>query len=244
MSHDSAVQAYIERQPRIAARRRLMKSLLKPLGFGVLWDVRLSGIEHVPDAGGAIIMMNHISAIDPVLCIGAVDNRFVIPMSKVENVRHPVKGAFLRWWDVYTIDRDTADRKALVQSIELLKHGQLILIAPEGTRHPAGLAEGKDGLAYIATKADALVIPTALSYAQGWYDSLKRAKRHTVHIRFGRPFRFNTAGRKRIPRDELAQMTHESMYQLALAVEDESARGHYHDIENATTDTLIFPDNV
>lgn len=239
-SIDPNVQHYIDRQPQIAWRRRLIKGILKPIGFGLLWDVQVSGIENIPAQGGAIVMMNHISAIDPILCIGAVDHRFVIPMSKVENVQHPVKGLFLRGWGVYTIERGTADRKALLQSVELLKNGQVILIAPEGTRHPEGLAEGKDGLAYIATKADAVVVPTALSYAQGWYDSLKRRQRHRIHIRFGRPFRFNTGGRARIRRDELAQMTQESMYQLAVAVEDENARGHYQDIDNATTETLVF----
>lgn len=235
-----SVEEYVARQPSRAWRRKLMKRILKPIGFGLLWDMHITGIENIPPTGGTILMMNHIAAIDPVLCIGAVDHRFVIPMSKLENVQHPVKGFFLRWWDVYTIDRATVDRRALVQSVELLKNGQLILIAPEGTRHPEGLAEGKDGLAYVATKADAVVVPTALSYGQGWYDSFKRFRRHTISLNFGRPFRFNTAGRTRIPREELAQMTRESMYQLALAVQDESARGAYSDIQNATTDTLSF----
>lgn len=235
-----AVADYVARQPRLAWRRRLMKGLLKPIGFGLLWDMHITGLENIPNEGGTILMMNHIAAIDPVLCIGAVDHRFVIPMSKIENTDHPVKRFFLNWWAVYTIDRDTLDRQALVQSVELLKSGQLILIAPEGTRHPEGLAEAKDGLAYIATKADAIIVPTALSYGQGWYDSLKRYRRHRIHLRFGEPFRFNTAGRKRIPRDELAQMTRESMYQLAIAVEDENARGAYSDLSQATTDTLTF----
>ncbi|MEL6273287.1 MAG: lysophospholipid acyltransferase family protein, partial [Chloroflexota bacterium] len=168
------------------------------------------------------------------------DHRFVVPMSKIENAQHPASGAFLTGWGVYTIDRDTLDRQALQQSIDLLNSGALILIAPEGTRHPEGLAEGKDGMTYIASKANAVIVPTALSYAQGWKDSLKQVRRHSLRVNFGRPFRLKTNGRKRIPRDELAQMTTECMYQLALTVEDESARGVYSDLENATTDRLEF----
>jgi 1-acyl-sn-glycerol-3-phosphate acyltransferase len=218
-----------------------MKGLLKPLGFGLLWDMHITGAENIPAAGGTILMMNHISAIDPVLCIGAVDHRYVIPMSKLENVEHPLKGFFLRWWGVYTIDRNTLDRQALVQSIALLQSGQLILVAPEGTRHPEGLAEGKNGLAYIASKADAVVVPAALSYAQGWYDDgIKKFRRYPIHLNFGRPFKFKRPAGRRIPRDTLTQMTQESMYQLAWAVEDKNARGYYKDVENATTDTLDF----
>ncbi|MFZ4815247.1 MAG: lysophospholipid acyltransferase family protein [Phototrophicaceae bacterium] len=237
---DAETRAYLERQPTFDVNRRWLKRLLKPIAFDLLWDVTVSGVERVPSTGGVILMMNHISAIDPILCVGAVDQRFVIPMSKVENVEHPVKGLFLRMWGVYTVDRDGVDRRALTSSIALLQHGQAILIAPEGTRHPEGLAAAKDGLTYIATKSDAVVVPAAVSYAQEWYGSLKRFRRHAVSVRFGRPFRFKTGGRARIPRDEIAQMTQESMYQLALAVQDERARGVYADLALATTETLAF----
>ncbi len=236
----TAVPTFAQRQPAIAWRRRLMKTVLKPIGFGLLWDVAVSGTEHIPAQGGTILMMNHISNLDPILCIGAVDHRYVVPMSKLENAQHPVKGAFLRGWGVYTIDREVLDRRALTQSIELLDAGQLILIAPEGTRHPEGLAEGKDGMTYIASKANATIVPAAISYAQGWYDSFKGFKRHTLSVNFGPAFRLKTDGRRRIPRDELAQMTRECMYQLAMTVQDENARGVYSDIENATTDCIEF----
>ncbi|MBK9750610.1 MAG: hypothetical protein IPO91_28135, partial [Chloroflexi bacterium] len=41
-------------------------------------------------------------------------------------------------------------------------------------------------------------------------------------------------------RDELAQMTEEAMYQLALAVQDDGLRGVYHDTSKATTELLEF----
>ncbi len=239
-ANTAAVEQIRQQQAQIAWRRRLMKTVLKPIGFDLLWDVTVTGTEHIPAEGATILMMNHISGLDPILCIGAVDHRFVVPMSKIENARHPVSGAFLRSWGVYTVDRETLDRQAITQSVDLLRSGQLILIAPEGTRHPEGLAPGKDGMAYIAAKADAVIVPTAISYAQGWYDSLRRARRHRISVNFGRAFRLRTGGRRRIPRDELAQMTQECMYQLALAVVDEDARGVYSDVENATTKHLTF----
>jgi len=33
--------------------------------------------------------------IDPVLCMGAVTNRFVIPMTKIENMSNPIIGPVL-----------------------------------------------------------------------------------------------------------------------------------------------------
>lgn len=240
MSLSASVQEYVAQQPRLAWRRNLMRGLIRTLGFKALWNVQVTGTENIPDSGPSIIMMNHISLIDPVLCMGAVTNRFVIPMSKVENLRNPIIGPMVRWWGAYSINRGEIDRKALVNSIELIKSGQLILIAPEGTRHPEGLAEAKDGLAFVATKADAIIIPTALSGASDWLTKLKHLQRPRINVNFGRPFKFKTDGTGRVPREALAAMSHEAMYQLAMAVKDDTRRGFYSDLSKATTEHIQF----
>lgn len=240
MTLSSSVQEYVSQQPRLTWRRQIMRRFIRVVGFGILWKLEITGRENIPDTGPAIIMMNHISMIDPVLCMGAILNRFVIPMTKVENVRNPVLGPLVHFWGAYSVERGMVDRKALTNSIELVKSGQLILIAPEGTRQTNGLAEAKDGLAYVATKADAVIIPTGIAGAQHWGSNLKHLQRTSIQVNFGRPFRLKTDGRARIPREELTTMSHEAMYQLALAVPDESLRGVYRDVSRATTDTLEF----
>ena len=240
MTLSHSVQEYVARQPALAWRRKLLRGLIRTLGFRVLWNVEITGLENIPDHEPAIIMMNHISAIDPVLCMGAVTNRFVIPMTKVENMNNPVVGPFVRWWGAYSVNRGEIDRKALTNSIELIKSGQRILIAPEGTRHPQGLGEAKDGLAFVATKANAVIIPTAISGAISWSHDLFRFKRTRINVNFGRPFRFKTGGQSRVQREALAQMSHEAMYQLALALHDDTRRGFYQDISLATTEHLDF----
>ena len=95
----------------------------------------------------------------------------------------PFIAPFVKWWGSFSINRGEIDRKALMHSIELLKSGQLILIAPEGTRHPEGLSQPKDGFAFIATKADAVIIPTAISGAVDWQDAFK-LKRPRINVNF------------------------------------------------------------
>lgn len=237
-----SVEEYVARQDTYAWRRRFLRFLIRTIGFNVLAKPTITGIENIPGSGPTILMMNHISLMDPVVCIGAVRERFVIPMTKIENLHNPLFGALVRMYAAYTVDRETLDRKALQNSIALLKSGQMILIAPEGTRHPEGLAEAKDGFTYVAVKSNAIILPTALSDSQHYKTRWKQAKRARVRVNFGRPFTFNTSGRTRIPREELTQMTQEAMYQLALAQLDPALRGVYGDIENATTDTLLFMD--
>lgn len=240
MTAQLSVEDYIARQPRMAWRRQLLRGLLRTVGFSLLCKVDARGIENIPRSGPTILMMNHISAIDPIVTMAVVTHRYVIPMTKIENARSPVLGFFVRWWGAYTVNRDEVDRSALMNSIELLKSGQLILIAPEGTRNPHGLSEAKDGLAYIATKADAVIVPTAVHGAVGFKTRWQHFQRAFAGITFGRPFRFRTDGRTRIPRDELRLMTQEAMYQLALTLPDPTLRGAYSDTALATTDHIHF----
>ncbi len=239
MSQSAEVQAYVARQHSLTWRRHALRGFIRWLGFRVLWDVQVTGAEHIPVSGPAIIMMNHISAIDPILCMGAVTNRFVIPMTKIENAQNWFFNFFIWWWGSYTVRRGEIDRKALMNSIELVKAGQMILLAPEGTRHPEGLVEAKDGLAYIATKSNAVIIPTGIAGATDWKERLLKFQRPHIRVNFGRPFRFKGAG-ERVPREALTAMSHEAMYQLALAVPHESLRGFYRDVSQATTEHLEF----
>lgn len=239
MTTTTSVQEYIALQPKLARRRSIMRSIIRFILFNILTKVEVRGLDNVIDDEPAILMMNHISLLDPILCMAAVTNRFVIPMSKAENLRNPLLAPFIRWWGSYVVNRGEVDRKALVNSIELLKSGQLILIAPEGTRQTDGLAQPKDGLAYVATKADAVIIPAAISGAMDWLDQIKRLRRPRIIVTFGRPFRFKLNG-ARVPREALSAMTEEAMYQLALALPDESLRGIYRDVSQATTEHLEF----
>jgi 1-acyl-sn-glycerol-3-phosphate acyltransferase len=243
MSIETSVQEYVARQPQIAWRRNLMRGFIRLVGFKILWDVHVTGLDNIPASGPTILMMNHISLLDPILCMGAVTHRFVIPMTKIENLRNPFVAPFVRFWGSFSINRGEIDRKALMNSIELIKSGQLILIAPEGTRHIEGLARPKDGLSYVATKADAVVVPAAISGAVDWQAKMKHLQRPHINVNFGRAFKFKTEGRSRIPREELSAMMEEAMYQLALAVTDETRRGVYSDLSQATTEHLEFIKN-
>lgn len=234
------VEQYVARQPRYGWRRAILRGLIRIIGFTFLCRVQISGRENIPDDGPCILMMNHISALDPIICMGAIRNRYVIPMTKIENTYNPLLRFFVWWWGSYTVDRTTLDRRALKSSIELVKSGQMILIAPEGTRQPEGLGEAKRGMAYVAVKSDAIVVPATLSDVQDYKSRWKRLRPARARVTFGRPFRLKTGGRTRIPRPELDQMTRESMYQLALTQPDDDLRGVYSDVENATTATLDF----
>jgi 1-acyl-sn-glycerol-3-phosphate acyltransferase len=241
LSSRSHIHPIVENQARYNLRRRLLRDfLLRPVGFGMLIKPHIEGREQVPPTGPTIFIMNHIAAIDPFVVVGAVRSRYVVPMSKTENYSNPLVAFIANTWGAFPVQRGEADRQALASTLWLLQQGHAVLIAPEGTRNPS-LIEGKAGMTYIATKANAIVAPIGLEGTDRFPGDLKRLRRPPVTIRFGRPFRLRTGDRHRIPRDELAQMTCEIMWQLAdlLPV---YRRGVYSDLDQMTTEYIDFLD--
>mgnify|MGYP001319065751 CR=1 FL=1 len=237
----SRLAAYevVYRQEKIDRRRGFLRdTLLRGIGFRLLVDVTVIDAQNVPDEGPVLLVINHIAAIDPVVVVGVVRNRYVVPMSKVENTRHPIVGLMARAWGAYPVRRGEVDRRAIASTLELMRQGRAVLLAPEGTRHPY-LRDAKHGMAYLATKGGATVVPVGLDGTDRFPRTLLRLRRTPVTVRFGVPFRFRASGERRVERDTLHTMTQEAMYQLA-AVLPEHRRGAYHDLSRATTDTLQF----
>ncbi len=230
---------FATQQDRYAASRRFIRNvLLRGIAFHLLVKLDVQGLENIPTSGPTLIMINHISGVDPVVAMGIVGPRFVVPMSKVENFRIPILGQLMQWWGMFPVHRGEVDRAALQNTVDLLKAGILVLMAPEGTRQPA-LIEGKDGVTYVALKANAAIVPMGIDGTREFWRNLKHLRRTRITVKVGRAFRFKTNGREHIPRAEMAHMTQEAMYQLAMLL-PEHLRGFYSDLSRATTETIEF----
>lgn len=236
-----SVQEYIAQQAQLNRRRRILRPMLaKVLNF--FSNIEVQGLEYIPASGPTLMMGNHIAFWDPVLITAFVQQRYVISMAKAETLDSLFTHAMLRLWGNFIVKRGEVDRTALQSAIELLRRDHLLWIAAEGTRNPDGMHEAKSGVAYIANKSDAIVVPTAFCGIQNWAAQLLRFKRVDGLINFGRPFRFMVPPGEQLSRPVREQMIQEAMYQVALAMPEEYAdhRGVYRDVENATTQYLEF----
>ena len=121
--------------------------------------------------------------------------------------------------------------------LEVLRADEMILLAPEGTRGPA-LRQGLEGVAYLASRSGAPVVPVAVYGTEG-FPALRFTRRWRQpggRVRFGRPFRYHPDLR-RAKTQTLRQMTDEAMYVLA-AMLPENRRGFYGDLSSATQETF------
>jgi len=231
----------LAQQARYDRRRPMLHRWLRGLAYW-LAHVQVYHAERVPQQGGAILMMNHITWVDPALLTLVIRHRYVISLAKHETRRNPPVALINRLWGNILVRRGEPDRVALSAAIELLQDRRFIMIAPEGTRNKQGLGEGHEGLAYVACKASALVVPAAVLGVHDWSERWRSLRRLQAQIHFGRPFRFMLGQDEKLNKATRAAMTREAMYQLALAIPSEFAqyRGCYSDIENASTHYLAF----
>lgn len=220
--------------------RRFLRFLIRVIGFNLLARVdHVEGLENIPAEGPAILMINHIAFIDPIAVMHVIPHRNIIPMAKIEVYNYPLIGIFPRMYGVIPVRREEFDRRAIQLALEVLRAGEIILVAPEAHRHPQ-LQRGKEGAAYLSSRSGAPIIPVAIDHTIG-FPTLRFSKRWSepgANISFGRPFRFHPE-LKRASREQLSKMTEEALYILAKML-PEYRRGVYSDLTQATQETIEY----
>jgi len=216
-------------------KRRFLRFLLKTIAFSSLVKIeRVEGLQNIPKTGSAILFFNHIAFVDPIVMVYVVP-RDIVPLAKIEVYDYPIIGIFPQLWGVIPVRREEVDRRAIKRALDVLAAGEILLVAPEGTRNDE-LQPGKEGLAYLASRSGAPVLPVMMEGTPGFPALSKRWRQPGVHVRFGRPFHYRPE-LKRAGRDLLSKMLDEAMYRLA-AIIPENRRGVYSDLSRATQDTL------
>lgn len=163
---------------------------------GLLWPTRfdgdLDGFMEGARHRGTVVVMNHVSMIEPVSLIVLMwrHGLHCRPIYKREFDSNAVsRWVFSRVGGI-PVDRGTADLKALRNAQKALQRGECILIFPEGTRVKTDDQPVKvhGGFSVIASMAKAPVTPMAVIGARKTApDGSKLGVRRPVYIRVGKP---------------------------------------------------------
>jgi 1-acyl-sn-glycerol-3-phosphate acyltransferase len=136
--------------------------------FSLLIRTRYRDLAKLPQTGGAIIVVNHVSHVDPFLVAKMVIDGARRPRFLAKDTIFDVfaVGAAMRGMGHIPVKRGTADaRQSFVAAVEALNDGGVIVLHPEGTvtRDPDWWPmAGKTGAARLALLApDIPVIPIA-----------------------------------------------------------------------------------
>lgn len=167
---------------------RLVRATLGRL-LRVLYRTRVDGIGNIP-AGGAVIAGNHVSYLDPML-LWVVSPRPIHFMAKRELWDSKIVAWVLpRLWG-FPVNRGEPDRTAITTATDLLKAGELVGVFPEGGRAEDGgeeLRQAHGGVAFIALRADAPIVPVAfVGTEKAWPKGARLPRIVRTSIRIGAP---------------------------------------------------------
>lgn len=156
--------------------------------YRLLTRLEISGVEHIPAEGGCLLVTNHISRLDtPTLLVAAPRRIYPLAADKYKNF--PVFNWLLNISEAVWINRTEFDREALLKSIEVLKRGDVLGIAPEGTRSRSGtLQKAKSGVAFLAARTGVPVVPVGITGTNTMVQDFSRLRRMRICVRFGEAF--------------------------------------------------------
>ena len=207
--------------------RKILRWIIRQLFF-LLSQVEVEGLDRIPSQGAFILVVNHLSQLDPPLIMMLVERDDLTGWVAEKYQKNVAVSWLVKVMHGIWLNRGEADRNALRQAVEYLKAGGCLGIAPEGTRSPTGaLIEGKTGAAYLAEKTGVLVIPAAITGTQTAIRDLKLLRRPRIGVHIGLPFHLPPVDRA-ARAEELQRNADEIMCRIAALLPPEY-RGVYAD---------------
>jgi 1-acyl-sn-glycerol-3-phosphate acyltransferase len=138
----------------------LAKAMFRVLDF----KIEITGAQHIPTTGGAVLASNHVSYLDFIFCgLGAQPSRRLVRfMAKKSVFAHKVSGPLMRGMHHIPVDRG-AGSSAFLAAIAALAGGEVVGVFPEATISESfTVKQLKSGAARLAHDAGVPLIPMAV----------------------------------------------------------------------------------
>jgi len=218
--------------------QRLIVFTLKAL-TSLICRIDDAELRNIPQQGPLIIYTNHVNILEIPIIYTHLQPRRVHGMLLAERWDNPALGWMLDATETIPLHRAEADTTAIRQGLKMLEKGEMIVIAPEGTRsHDGRLAPAHPGVVLLALHSRAALVPVAYFGAEKFKENLKRLKRTDFHINVGRIFHLDEHGEK-VTRPVREQMLEEMMFQLAGLLPPQY-RGQYGNAPDTSERYLVF----
>ena len=213
--------------------------------------VRVEGDpEVIPREGPVILAANHISNADPVLVGAWLTPRLgrrIHWLGKREMFDWPIVGWMARNGGVVPVDRGAADVDAFRLAQRVLEAGHVLMVFPEGTRSPsAQLQRPKDGLAMLALRTNATIVPIGVSNTDRVWKKgsfLPRPGGHAT-MRIGRPFRVGDELAAGLDRKSAKAAATDLIMRRIAALLDERHRGPYRAVAESSRTSTDAPSSA
>jgi 1-acyl-sn-glycerol-3-phosphate acyltransferase len=207
----------------------------------LLCQLDVSQLERIPKRGPLILVANHINFLEIPVLYTRLGSRPVVVFTKSETFNSPLMRTLFDLSKAIPVKRGEADANALRRAAESLEAGNILALAPEGTRSGDGrLQRGHPGVVMLAMRTGALLLPLAYYGGEAFWRNFPRLRRTDFSIVVGNPFYLKADGQ--VSRDTRQKMADEIMWQIA-ALLPPAYRGYYANLETATETYLRFPES-
>jgi long-chain acyl-CoA synthetase len=154
------------------------------------FQLRVSGLENIPQSGPFLLCSNHQSFIDGVIMSSVLPWRIFKDIFFVGTSEHFGRGfmrTLARWLRVIVVDPDANLVPAMRAGAFGLRHGRVLVLYPEGERSIDGTPKiFKKGAAILSIQVQVPIVPVAI---EGFYDAWPRNQRFQkftpLEIKFG-----------------------------------------------------------
>lgn len=160
-------------------------------------SARYEGRQYVPATGGALVVANHVSHLDPIYTGLLVHRSRRVPrfLAKHSLWTVPVLRSVLSGSAQIPVYRDSVDaQQSLRDGTRALEEGKVVVIYPEGTitRDPDGWPmHARTGVARMALSAQVPVLPVVhwgtREVLDGYNKKFRPLPRTTITVRCGEP---------------------------------------------------------
>ncbi|MEM7342906.1 MAG: lysophospholipid acyltransferase family protein [Chloroflexota bacterium] len=228
-------------------RRHVIRYLAKQLArltFAGLTRLEIIGRENIPKSGPLLLVANHFHYGDPVAVLRTVPWQIEF-LGGFHMPNAPVTVTWLpNVWGYYPVHRGGVSRDAMRAALAILKQGGVVTIFPEAGSWAPVLRPARPGTAFLAASSQVSLLPIGITGMNDIFPTLRQGKRATVTIRVGKPFGpFQTTTKGRAKREQLEQIGHDIMKELATLLPPEQ-HGVYSDdpqIRADSQEAAIYP---
>lgn len=155
----------------------------------VFWRARIEDPFPIESEGGAVVICNHRSSVDPFFIQVSV-KRVIHWMVAREYCEHPIFGYFLRIAEVIPVNRGGIDTASTKSAIRIVSAGGIVGMLPEGRINTSDkfMNSVRPGAIVVAIKGKAPIIPCYIEDApyrgKVWSPFVTRSR---TRVRYGQP---------------------------------------------------------
>ena len=183
--------------------------------------IKVNGRKNIPQDSPFVLASNHFGYFDPFVLVHAIRKPIDFIMQKELGIEPHFLFAPMIYGAILT-DRNKVAPSTIKEAIKSIKNEKILGIFPEGGITSTVLTKAKPGAVFIASRANAKILPVSISGGDNIWDDFLKGVRSRITVNIGKPFGpFELKGSKDEKVLKLEKYSQELMCRIAALLPDD-----------------------